>query len=268
MLAGQENILPSQAWRGQVWDGRLPMAWPRLAWAAAIRAPQPGRRAHRSVDVLSGLESMMRIPRIRVGAAIIATCMIISSCTLDDGAQSSASHHAWIIRPRLETGLEIHAHISPDTVRLGGGSPINLFYSITNGPEEATVFPDAIELKVLGPDGAVVSPRSESSPPLTMDRPAQVTLAGGATLMQVQDLGCIVEMRASDAPRARKTCLARYRFVDPGTHTIIINYNGLDDYANLDSLVAAAEKGEVRFPVQPKEVGIRMSDTARLVIQR
>jgi hypothetical protein len=176
------------------------------------------------------------------------------------------------LAPRADTGVELRVRLRRDTIAATGGAPVEVLYFVVNGPA-MTAFdndPGNFVFTVTTDEGEPVQPSSSSSPILSGEGPrVNMVLPAGAIVGQVQDFRCIVQGRYVPASVRRRTCLASYDFTQPGTYRVVVEYRGPDDYGgNFDSLTAAADSGRIRFPVDPIAEGLRLADTATLVVVR
>ncbi|HEX6042384.1 hypothetical protein [Longimicrobium sp.] len=149
---------------------------------------------------------------------------------------------------------------------------MEVLYFVVNGVGMTSFdnHPGRFTFTVTTDEGAPVQPSSASSPILTVEGSrVEIVLPAGAILGQVQDLRCIVQGRYVPNSTRRLSCVASYDFTRPGTYRIVVRYRGRDDYGgDFDSLTAAADSGRIRFPVDPVAEGLRLADTATLVVVR
>jgi hypothetical protein len=188
------------------------------------------------------------------------------ACTSDEPRSSRATGGpaTWAAMP--DTGLELRVILGRDTISAEDRAPVPIFYSVANGSTESVFYPDRFEFSVMKSDGSPLEPFSANPPPLTTQPQTKMDLPPYILVGQVQDLRCIVEGRDVSDRRSRPLCIARYDLRAPGIYRVIVDYNGRDDYGDLDSLIAAAESGKVHYPIQPRARGLRLADTATLVV--
>lgn len=170
---------------------------------------------------------------------------------------------------RADTGLELRIMLRRDTISARDRGPVEVAYYIVNGASERELIndPEDFSFRVEDARGRLVQPAFWSHRP-TGVWGIPLRLPGGAVFGQIENLRCVRYSAYGTATGTRvPDCMVMWDFAKPGTYRVIVKYFGRDDYGNFDSLTALSDSGKIRFPIEPRAIGLRLADTAMLVVR-
>lgn len=160
--------------------------------------------------------------------------------------------------------------MTADTVFAGDSTPVEVVYSIVNGPSPSNFdnHPGRFSFSLTGPDGGPAESLGGAGPALGGTGEFLVLLPGKAALLQRQDLRCVSDGAYESVPLSAEDCLARYALARPGRYRLIVSYDGPDTWLDIDTARAAAARGEHKTGMyRPIAQGLRLADTVGFTVR-
>jgi hypothetical protein len=199
----------------------------------------------------------------------VAFATLGCSQTPREHSRSAAVH---LLKARADTGIELRVMLPRDTVPPGDRQPLEVVYTIVNGPSPALFdnHPHRFGIRVTGPDGQPARSLGGAGPATGAMGRFELLLPSNGSLVQRQDLRCVSDGTYSTAPPGpprADNCLAMYAFSEPGLYRVVVEYVGPSVWPDIDSIAAAVDRGETLIDsLQPLVRGIHLADTATLVV--